>query len=128
MAAIEDAADLSASVKRHWVCSLRQIAKWLDRPVRSDPGALDGDPLAGRSAAPRPPRRHRKDRGQPQIQRRGGAALVRQGAQRALTRGGACRRSGLYCGMVSAIAAVAARLYGLMRYCSGLGLRPDFRR
>ena len=35
-----------------------------------------------------------------------------------------CRPSGLYCGMVSAMMAVAARLYGLMRYCSGLGLRP----
>src|ERR1700732_1615784 len=38
MTAIEDAADLSASVKRHWVCSLRQIAKWLDRPAGRTPG------------------------------------------------------------------------------------------
>jgi integrase len=37
MTAIEDAADLSARVKRHWVCSLRQIAKWLDRPVEVTP-------------------------------------------------------------------------------------------
>jgi integrase len=37
MTAIEDAVDLSASVKRHWVCSLRQIAKWLDRPVEVTP-------------------------------------------------------------------------------------------
>src|SRR5438093_1403345 len=37
MSAIEDAADLSASVKRHWVCSLRQIAKWLDRPAEITP-------------------------------------------------------------------------------------------
>ena len=37
MTAIEDAADLSASVKRHWICSLRQIAKWLDRPVEVTP-------------------------------------------------------------------------------------------
>ena len=37
MTAIEDAADLSASIKRHWVCSLRQIAKWLDRPVEVTP-------------------------------------------------------------------------------------------
>ena len=37
MTAIEDAADLSASVKRHWVCSLRQIAKWLNRPVGVTP-------------------------------------------------------------------------------------------
>ncbi|MBC7576312.1 MAG: hypothetical protein H7312_02980, partial [Tardiphaga sp.] len=37
MTAIEDTADLSASVKRHWVCSMRQIAKWLDRPVEVTP-------------------------------------------------------------------------------------------
>jgi integrase len=37
MTAIQDAADLSASVKRHWVCSLRQIAKWLDRLVEVTP-------------------------------------------------------------------------------------------
>jgi integrase len=37
MTAIENAADLSASVQRHWVCSLRQIAKWLDRPVEVTP-------------------------------------------------------------------------------------------
>ncbi len=37
MTAIEDAADLSAGIKRHWVCSLRQIAKWLDRPVELTP-------------------------------------------------------------------------------------------
>ena len=37
MSAIEDAAELSVSIKRHWVCSLRQIAKWLDRPVEVTP-------------------------------------------------------------------------------------------
>jgi integrase len=37
MTAIEDAADLSAGVKRHWVCSLRQIARWLDRPAEVTP-------------------------------------------------------------------------------------------
>src|SRR6202158_1713486 len=37
MTAIENAADLFAGVKRHWVCSLRQIAKWLDRPVEVTP-------------------------------------------------------------------------------------------
>jgi integrase len=37
MTAIEAAADLSASVRRHWVCSLRQIAKWLDRPAEVTP-------------------------------------------------------------------------------------------
>ena len=33
IAAIERAADLSEQRRRHWVCSLRQIAKWLDRPA-----------------------------------------------------------------------------------------------
>src|SRR5258705_199237 len=37
MTAIQDAADLSAGIKRHWVCSLRQIAKWLDRPLEVIP-------------------------------------------------------------------------------------------
>ena len=33
LAAIEQAPDLSEQRRRHWVCSLRQIAKWLDRPA-----------------------------------------------------------------------------------------------
>src|ERR1700686_4204827 len=36
-AAIEQSADLSKNTKRHWVCSLRQIAKWLDRPFEMVP-------------------------------------------------------------------------------------------
>ena len=46
MTAIEDAADLSASVKRHWVCSLRQIAKWLGRPVEVTPARWTAISLA----------------------------------------------------------------------------------
>src|SRR3954471_8043196 len=37
MTAIDEATDLSASVKRHWVCSLRQIARWIDRPAELTP-------------------------------------------------------------------------------------------
>ena len=37
IAAIEQAADLSEQRRRHWVCSLRQIAKWLDRPAEVIP-------------------------------------------------------------------------------------------
>jgi integrase len=33
IAAIEQAAELSEQRRRHWVCSLRQIARWLDRPA-----------------------------------------------------------------------------------------------
>jgi integrase len=32
IAALEQAVDLSQQCRRHWVCSLRQVAKWLDRP------------------------------------------------------------------------------------------------
>jgi hypothetical protein len=33
IAAIEQSAELSVERQRHWVCSSRQIAKWLDRPA-----------------------------------------------------------------------------------------------
>src|SRR2546430_2443590 len=33
VAAIEQAAQLPEQIRRHWACSLRQIAKWLDRPA-----------------------------------------------------------------------------------------------
>jgi integrase len=32
LSAIEQAQDLSEQTRRHWACSLRQIAKWLNRP------------------------------------------------------------------------------------------------
>ena len=31
IAAVEQAPELSEQRRRHWICSLRQIAKWLDR-------------------------------------------------------------------------------------------------
>lgn len=37
ISAIEQAADLSKSKKDHWICSLRQIGKWLDRPLQLIP-------------------------------------------------------------------------------------------
>jgi integrase len=40
IAAIEQAAELSVERERHWVCSLRQIAKWLDRPAALIPARL----------------------------------------------------------------------------------------
>ena len=33
IAAIERASELSGERRRHWVCSLQQIANWLDRPA-----------------------------------------------------------------------------------------------
>jgi integrase len=37
LSAIEQADDLSEQSRRHWACSLRQIAKWLDRPPAGIP-------------------------------------------------------------------------------------------
>jgi hypothetical protein len=37
IAAVEHATELSEQCRRHWVCSLRQLAKWLDRPVEVIP-------------------------------------------------------------------------------------------
>jgi hypothetical protein len=37
IAALEQAAGLSEQRRRHWVCSVRQIAKWLDRPSTTIP-------------------------------------------------------------------------------------------
>jgi integrase len=41
IAAIEQADELSTERRRHWVCSLRQIAKWLDRPAAVIPARLN---------------------------------------------------------------------------------------
>ena len=37
IAAVEQAADLPVQTRRHWVCSVRQVAKWLDRPPAEIP-------------------------------------------------------------------------------------------
>jgi integrase len=41
IAAIEQAPDLSEQCRQHWVCSMRQIAKWLDRPAAVIPARFN---------------------------------------------------------------------------------------
>jgi len=41
MSAIERAAELPEQSRRHWLCSLRQIATWLERPAALIPGRLN---------------------------------------------------------------------------------------
>jgi integrase len=123
MTAIEDAADLSAGIKRHWVCSLRQIAKWLDRPVEVTParwtairwavGQLHHARLGvtaktvanHKSNAAAALRWFGKEHNVPSR----GVALS---AEWAVLRDGIGDRGR------------RARLYGLMRYCSGRNLMP----
>ena len=123
IAAIEDAADLPAGIKRHWVCSLRQIAKWLDRP---------GEVIPARWTAIRLPV------GQLHHARVGVTAKTvanhKSNAAAALRWFGKEHNVGWGGVVLSAVGAVwrdgivdrgrRARLYGLMRYCSGQGLVP----
>jgi hypothetical protein len=37
IAAIDQAPELSQQTRRHWICSARQVARWLDRPARVIP-------------------------------------------------------------------------------------------
>lgn len=123
MTAIEDAADLSASIKRHWICSLRQIAKWLDRPIESIPArwtairlpvsqlhharlVVTAKTVANhKSNVAAALRWHGKEHN---VSPRG----VTLSAEWAELRDGINDRGR------------RARLYGLMRYCSGRGLMP----
>jgi integrase len=125
IAAIEGAADLSKSVKGHWICSLRQIGKWLDRPLDLIPARWTSIRLpvgqlhhARLGVTAKTVANHRANAaaalrwfGKEHHVALRGVALS---AEWAVLRDGigddGCRR----------------RLYGLMRYCSGLGLRPTF--
>jgi integrase len=123
MTAIEDAADLSASVKRHWVCSLRQIAKWLDRPVEVTPARWTAIRLpvgqlhhARLGVTAKTVANHKSNVAaalrwfgkEYNVPSRG----VALSAEWAVLRDGIGDRGR------------RARLYGLMRYCSGRALMP----
>jgi len=123
MTAIEAAADLSASVKRHWVCSLRQIAKWLDRPVEVTPARWTAIRMpvgqlhhARLGVTAKTVANHKSNVaaalrwfGKEYSVPSRGVALSAEWAVLRDSIGDHGRR---------------ARLYGLMRYCSGRGLMP----
>src|SRR6266481_1067362 len=123
MTAIADAADLSTSVKRHWVCSLRQIAKWLDRPVEGTPARWTAIRLqvgqlhhARLGVTAKTVANHKSN---------AAAALRWFGKEYNLPSRGvalsaewAVLRDGI------GDRGRRARLYGLMRYCSGRTLKP----
>ena len=48
IAAIEQAVDMPAERRRHWVCSVQQIAKWLDRPTAVIPARFNAVEMAMR--------------------------------------------------------------------------------
>ena len=121
--AIEQADDLSSQHRRHWICSLRQIAKWLDRPlvviparwtsVRMPVGQLHharvgvtAKTLANhKSNVAAALRWFGKEHDMPVR----GVPLLAEWAKLRDAIDDKGRR---------------ARLYGLMRYCSGRGIQP----
>jgi integrase len=123
VAAIEQATELSEQRRRHWVCSLRQIAKWLDRPAAVIPArwssvrisviqlhharvGVTAKTLANHKSNVRAALRwFGKEQGVPQ-----------QGAR--LSTEWACFRDLLD-------GRLRDRLYSLMRYCSGHRIGPE---
>ena len=75
--AIEGAVDLPARTRSHWLCSLRQIAKALDKPMAIIPARWTAIRLRS-DACTTPGWGEREDACQPQIERARGAAVVRQ--------------------------------------------------
>jgi hypothetical protein len=76
--AIERAKELPEQTRRHWACSLRQIAKWLDRPAAAIPARWQ----AVRISIARLHHARVSATAKTPIECAGGAALVRQGAER----------------------------------------------
>jgi len=123
IAAIEQSADLSKNAKRHWVCSLRQIAKWLDRPFEMVPARWTSIRMpvgqlhhARVGVTAKTVANHKSNVAaalrwfgkEHHVSPRGVALSAMWATLRDGIGDDGCRR----------------RLYGLMRYCSGRGLEP----
>ena len=126
VAAIEQASDLPDQTRRHWVCSLRQIAKWLDRPMDAIPArwtsvrmpvshlhharvGITAKTLANHRSNVRAALRWFGNEHDVPVH---GVPLTVEWAKlldRINDRG------------------LRARLYGLMRYCSGRGIELEYR-
>ena len=62
IAAIVQAPELAEQRRRHWVCSLQQIAQIAGPPSHGHPGPLERSPAMRDPIAPRSGRRNREDR------------------------------------------------------------------
>jgi hypothetical protein len=121
---IEAARELSEQNRRHWVCSLRQIAKWLDRPAELIPARWTAIRLpvnqihhARVGVTAKTVSNHKANVS---------AALRWFGKEHDMPARGtplAQEWSRLRDGVEDR--GVRARLYGLMRYCSGRHINPS---
>jgi hypothetical protein len=123
-AAITQATDLSEQIRRHWSCSLRQIAKWLDRPAATVPARWTSVRLpvgqlhhARVGVTAKTLANHRSN---------ARAALRWFGKEHDVPVRGV-PLSAEWAKLRDAIQdrGRRARLYGLMRYCSGRGIEPS---
>jgi hypothetical protein len=80
VAAIEQAAQMPEQIRRHWICSLRQIAKWLDRPAAVIPARWTSVRILVGQLHHARMGRYCEDFGEPQVQWPRCAEVVRQGA------------------------------------------------
>jgi integrase len=123
IAAIEQAADLSVQTRRHWACSVRQVARWLDRPAAVIPARFNAVAMPVRQlhharvgVTAKTLANHRSNLR---------AALRWFTKQHDIPRHG-IRLSADWAAFRDKIGdrRLAARLSGLMRYCAAHGIGP----
>jgi integrase len=122
IAAIERAADLPEQHRRHWVCSLRQVANWLDRPAAAIPARWNAVQIAvGQlhhariGVTPKTLANHKSN----------ARAALRWFCKEQDTAGRGVRLSvgwARFCAQIDT--RMRSRLSSLMRYCSARGIRP----
>jgi integrase len=122
IAAIERASEPSEQRRRHWVCSLRQIANWLDRPAAVIPARWNALQIAlgqlhhGRvGVTPKTLANHKSN-----VR----AALRWFGEGHGVPRRGARLSAGWATFRDRIDTRTRDRLYSLMRYCSARGIDP----
>jgi len=122
IAAIERASELSGERRRHWVCSLQQIANWLDRPAAVIPARWNAVQIevgqlhhARLGVTSKTLANHRSN-----VR----AALRWFGQEQGVPQRGArlSARWARFCDRIDA--RMRGRLYSLIRYCSARGIDP----
>jgi integrase len=121
--AIGKAANLSPSLRRHWVCSLRQIAQALGRPIETMPARWTAVriPISALHHAMAGSREKTLQNHKSNVRR---ALVWFAGEHEVPTRGVPLRSEWASLRQGICERGDAARLSGLMRYCSGRGILP----
>ena len=122
-AAIEAAKDLPEQIRRHWACSVRQIAKWLDRPAAVIPARWQAVRNFGGAAASRSGRRDAKTLSNHKSNVR--AALRWFGKEKGVPQHGAPLSPDWSRFVAKLDKPIRERLYNLVRYFSARRIGPS---